>query len=174
MQIHASSLIRHPLARVYQAYRDELPDIAAFMPNIGAITTLSREERPGGVKLHNEWAGKGEIPRVVQPILKPEMVKWDDYADWDDANHLCHWRIATRFFTDNVSCGGTNRMAAEGATATRVILEGTLDIKLKGIPGVPGFLADRVAPQVERFIVALIRPNLEQVNGALERYLDSR
>jgi len=174
MQIHASSVIRHPLDRVYRAYRDELVDIAAFMPNIKEIKVLSREESPGRVKLHNEWAGKGDIPKVVQPIIKPEMVKWDDYADWDDANHQCHWQIKLRVFTENCTCGGTNRMRAEGPGATRVILSGNLDIKLQGIPGVPGFLASRVAPQVERFIIALITPNLEQVNSALERYLDSK
>lgn len=174
MQINASSVIRHPLERVYRAYRDELADIAAFMPNIKEIRVLSRQDRPDGVTLHNEWAGKGEIPKIVQGILKPEMVKWDDYAEWDDPNRQCHWRIATRFFMENVQCSGTNRMAAEGDDATRVTLAGKLDIHLKGIPGVPGFLSSRIAPAVEAFIVALIRPNLEQVNQALERYLDSK
>lgn len=174
MQINATSIIRHPLDRVYRAYKDELVDIAAFMPNIKEIKVLSREEVPGGLKLHNEWAGKGEIPRVVQGIIKPEMVKWDDYAHWDDTNHLCHWEIKTRAFTENCTCRGTNRLVAEGPGATKVTLSGTLDVHLQGIPGVPGFLAGRIAPQVEKFIIALITPNLEQVNQALERYLNSR
>lgn len=174
MQINASSLIHHPLDRVYRAYKDELVDIAAFMPNIKEVRVLSRTEIPGGVRLHNEWAGKGEIPKVVRGILTPEMVKWDDYADWDDVGHLCHWQIKTRAFTENCSCHGTNRLVAEGPDATRVTLQGTLDVHLAGIPGVPGFLARRVAPQVEKFIIALITPNLEEVNRALERYLNSR
>jgi hypothetical protein len=173
MQINASSLIHHPLERVYRAYKDELVQIAAFMPNIKEILVLSREEVPGGAKLHNEWAGKGEIPKVVRGILKPEMVRWDDYAAWDDTNHLCHWEIKTRAFTDNVTCRGINRMTAEGEGATRVTLQGNLDVHLQGIPGVPGFLAKGIAPQVEKFIIALITPNLEQVNQALERYLDA-
>lgn len=173
MQIHASSVIRYPLARVYKAYRDELPEIAAFMPNIKEIKILRREETPKGVRLHNEWAGKGEIPRVAQGVIKPEMVKWDDYADWEDAQTLCHWRIATRFFTDKVTCGGTNRLTAEGPDRTRVTLSGNLEIDLRDVPGVPRFLAGGLAPQIEKFIIALITPNLEQVNGALERYLNA-
>lgn len=173
MQINASSIIRFPIDRVYRAYRDELPQIAAFMPNIKEIRTLSREVHDGGVRLHNEWAGKGEIPKVAQGIVKPEMVKWDDYADWHDEGRYCHWRIATRFFTDNVSCAGTNRISAEGANATRVTLSGNLEINLKDIPGVPRIFAGSLAPVIEKFIIALITPNLEQVNTALERYLEA-
>jgi hypothetical protein len=173
MQINASSVIHHPRARVYKAYRDELPAVAPFRTNIKEIVVKSREDRPGGVKLHNEWVGKGEVPRVVQGIIKPDMVKWDDFADWDDTQWLCSWSIKIRTFTENMKCGGTNRFEEAGPNATRVILSGTLDIHLKDIPGVPRILASTIAPQVEKFIVAMIRPNLEQVNASLERYLDA-
>ncbi len=173
MEINASSVIRHPRERVYAAYRDELERIAAFMPNIKQIIVRSREVSPGRVKLHNEWVGKGEVPKIAQGLIRPEMVRWDDYADWDDANSQCHWTLKTRVFTDKVHCSGTNRIVAEGPAATRVILAGTLDLDLKEIPGVPRILASRIKPQVESFIIALIRPNLEQVNSALERYLDA-
>jgi hypothetical protein len=173
MQINASSVIHHPRARVYKAYRDELSAVAPFMTNIKEIVVKSREDRPGGVKLHNEWVGKGDVPRVVQGIIKPDMVKWDDFADWDDAQWLCSWSIKIRTFTENMKCGGTNRFEEAGPNATRVILSGTLDIHLKDIPGVPRILASTIAPQVEKFIVAMIRPNLEQVNASLERYLDA-
>ncbi len=51
-------------------------------------------------------------------------------------------------------------------------LTGTLVIDLKEIPGVPSFLGRRLAPQVERFIVSLITPNLEAVNTSIQRFLD--
>lgn len=173
MQIHASSIIHHPLDRVYRAYKDELPLIAPYMPDIKEIRVLSREDLPDGPKLHNEWTGKTEIPKVAQGIVKPEMVKWDDFATWHDSGTYCEWRIATRFFTENVKCGGTNRFTADGPGRTRVTLSGTLDVSLKDIPGVPRFLAGTIAPQIEKFIIALITPNLEKVNKSLERYLDA-
>ena len=172
MRIHASSVIRHPLGRVYRAYRDELPQIAAFMPNIDSIVVRSREDRTSGPKLHNVWKGKGEVPQIAQGVIRPEMVCWDDYADWADASTSCRWQIRTRVFTEKVHCGGTNRLAAEGDRATRVTLEGELELDLADIPGVPRIFARTLKPQVERFIIAMIRPNLEQVNQALERYLD--
>lgn len=173
MDINASSVIRHPRERVYAAYRDELERIAAFMPNIKEIIIRKRDVADGHVRLHNEWVGKGEVPKIAQGLIRPEMVRWDDYADWDDANSLCRWTLKTRVFTDKVDCKGTNRIVAEGPSSTRVILSGTLDLDLKEIPGVPRILASRIKPQVEGFIIALIRPNLEQVNQALERYLDA-
>ncbi len=174
MQINASSVIHHPRELVYRAYRDELPKVAPFMDNIKEIVVKKREERPDGVKLHNEWIGKGEIPRAVQGILKPEMVRWDDFADWDDTSWSCSWNLRIRVFTENFRCAGTNRFEEVGPNATRVNLNGTLDISLKDIPGVPRILAGPIAPQVEKFIIAMIRPNLEQVNAALGRYLDQR
>lgn len=174
MQINASSVIHHPRELVYRAYRDELPKIAAFMENIREIVEKSREERPGGVKLHNEWVGKGDIPKPVQSIVKPEMIRWDDYADWDDGAWLCSFNLRIRVFTDNFRCTGANRFEALGPSATRVTLSGTLEVTLRDIPGVPRLLAGPLAPQVEKFIVAMVRPNLEQVNGSLARYLDQR
>ncbi len=173
MQINSTSVIRYPRSRVYRAYRDEMSNVAPFMPNIQQINVIRREEADGCVKLHNEWVGKGEIPRVVQHIVKPEMVRWDDHAVWTDADWGCTWEIKLRVFTDAVKCHGNTKMVEE-AGGTRVILAGTLDINLRDIPGVPRILAGTLAPAVEKFIVALITPNLEQVNTSLARYLDAK
>lgn len=174
MDINASSLIRHPRELVYRVYRDELPEIAAYIPNVKRVETMSRTEADGHVKLHNVWTGKGDIPRVAQGIIKPEMVAWDDYADWDDAASRCNFSIKIRVFTDKFSCSGSNVITAEGPNLTRVTLKGVLTVDLRDIPGVPRILASRIAPQVEAFIVSLVRPNLEQVNTALGTYLDQR
>lgn len=176
MEINASSLIRHPRERVYRAYRDELPKIIAFVPNVEAVNVLSRKESPDGqrVSLHNEWIGRSEIPKVAQGLVKPEMLRWDDFAEWDEAKQEVRWELKIRMFTEKMRCSGYNRFFVEGPGLTRVHLTGTLDIDLRDIPGVPRFLASSIAPQVEKFIITLIKPNLEQVNDAIGRYLDSQ
>lgn len=174
MEINASSLIHYPRARVYQAYRDDLPKIAHYIGNVQAINVLSRKETPQGVSLHNEWVGKGEIPRVAQGLIKPDMLKWDDFAEWDNARQMVSWTLKIRVFSENFRCSGTNQMFEEGPNVTRVTLKGNLEISLKDIPGVPRILAGTIAPQVEKFIVALIKPNLEQVNGAIAQYLNAQ
>ncbi len=172
MELNASSLIRHPRERVYLAYRDELPRIAAYMPNVKSVEVQKREELPGAVRLHNVWTGKGEIPKVAQHIVKPDILLWDDFATWDDARSRAEWRIGLRVFNDSFSCRGTTTVTSEGPH-TRVTLRGDLSVDLREIPGVPRLLAGPLKPQIEAFIIKLVRPNLEDTNAALGRYLDA-
>lgn len=173
MEIRSESHIRHSREKVFRAYRDRLPEIAAYIPDIKEIIVRSREEMNGVVKLHNEWVSDKDIPAVAQSVLKPEFLRWDDFAAWNESTWSCDWSIKTRVFTDSVRCGGRNLFIEDGA-GCRVVLTGDLQIDLKEIPGVPGFLAKRIGPQIEKFIVSLITPNLEQVNRSLQRFLDEK
>ncbi|MBI4576515.1 MAG: hypothetical protein HY722_09670, partial [Planctomycetes bacterium] len=147
-------------------------ELARYLPNVRSIRVLEREELSAGPRLHNLWEAEARIPRVAAAFIKPTMLQWDDHARWKDRHHLCEWTIATRFFTEQVRCQGTNSFHAEGREGTRVVLAGELTISLEGFPGVPRALRSVLEPQVERFAVALILPNLRRVNEALERFLD--
>jgi hypothetical protein len=102
------------------------------------------------------------------------MLRWDDFAEWDDAAKHVNWRLNIPAFPDQVRCSGRNAFFADGPNATRVILTGDLQINMKKMPGVPRILAGRIAPKLESFIVMLITPNLEKVNQSIERYLDDK
>ena len=173
MKIHSESLIAHPLDEVYKAYRDELPRIARFIPDIKEILVKSREETPEGVKLHNLWVADRELPKMIKGLVKPEMMQWDDYADWNDGETFVAWRLVIPAFKDQVRCEGRNSFYADGEH-TRVVLTGELHIKLENVPGVPKFMAKKMAPKIEEFIVKLITPNLKLVNECLGDYLDSK
>lgn len=172
MEIRSESRIRYPRTAVYAAYRDRLPEIARYIPDIKEIVLRSSEATPTGKKLHNEWVADREIPSFAKAILKPEHLRWDDFAEWDDGGFYVAWTLRTRAFTEAVRCSGRNTFLEDG-DGTRVVLSGDLTIDLKEIPGVPSFLAGRLAPQVEKFIVSLITPNLERVNASIERFLDA-
>ena len=172
MRIHSVSIIRHPLERVYAAYRDGLPAIAAYIPDISEIQVERRSTEGTTTKLHNVWIADREVPAFAQKYVKPEMMRWDDYASWDASDFSCRWDLKTRMFTEAVTCGGRNTFEDLGDGTTRLTLSGDLTMDLKHIPGVPRILAGRLAPQVEKFIVALITPNLEKTNDALARFLD--
>lgn len=173
MKIHSESRIRHPQSLVYTAYRDRLPEVVPYMPDIAEISVVSREDRPQGPRLHNRWRSDRDIPTVVQRFLRPEMLCWDDHAEWFDDEGACSWRLSIPAFPTQVQCAGRNTFVADGAH-TRVVLTGELTIQADKIPGVPRLLARTMAPQIEKFIVALITPNLERVNGALGEFLDAQ
>ena len=172
MKILATSILEHPRKTVYEAYRDELPDVAEYIPNIDQIEVLEREDTDGGATLHNLWHAKASIPSVAKAFIKPDMLKWEDYATWRNKKYECAWTLETHVFPDSVTCEGVTRFEADGRKRTRVILEGNLKISLSRVPGVPRILARSIAPQIEKFVVALIKPNLTRVSTALGEYLD--
>jgi hypothetical protein len=172
VKIHSESRIPYPREQVFLAYRDRMAEIAEFIPDIKEIRVVTREESDGQVILHNEWVSDREVPRVVGKIIKPEHIHCVDFATWDYLGSCATWQLKTRASTEAVSCAGTTEVIADGDGCT-VRLTGDLNIALKEIKGVPNFLAKRMAPQLEKFIVSLVTPNLQQVNRSIERFLDA-
>lgn len=172
MRFTSTSTIPFPRDQVFETYRDRLSEVVAFMDDIESVTVLDRKEEAEKVVLHNEWRSAREIPKVARSFLKPDQMMWDDYAAWDASAYLCHFDIRTRAFRDAVRCKGTNTFEESGGE-TKVVLDGDFDIDLKQIPGVPRLLAGRIAPQLEKFIISLIQPNLELTNEAVGRFLQA-
>ncbi len=170
MKLEADARISFPRELVYSTYRDRLPELVPYLPNITGITVKSREDEGQVSKLLNIWDAQAEIPKVAQAIIKPEMASWLDHAAWNQADWSCDWRIETKVFTENVNCGGHNTYVEDGE-GTILKIRGDLDVSLKGIPGVPRLLAGKIAPVVEKFIVNLIKPNLLSVAKGLEDFL---
>ncbi len=172
MKFRNESVIAHPRDQVFAAFRDRLTDAVPYLDDIAAINVVARTDANGVIKLHNEWVSAKEVPAVAQSIVKPDQLRWDDYATWDEAKKTCAFEIKTRVYPDKVRCVGSNTFVAEG-DKTRVILEGEFTVSLDGIPGIPWLLAKTIVPQVEKFIVALIQPNLEKTNAAVGKLLDA-
>ena len=93
MRINSESRIHHPIDVVYKCYRDHLPQVAPYTPDIKEIIVNQREELDNGPKIHNIWVADRELPKIAQGIIKPGMMQWDDFAQWDDANRHVDWRI---------------------------------------------------------------------------------
>ncbi|MEM7151622.1 MAG: DUF2505 family protein [Myxococcota bacterium] len=173
MRIQSESVIAHPVASVFEAYRDRLPEVAAYLDDIREIVVQARDEQDGVVTLHNVWASDKEIPSVAKKFVKPEHLFWDDHAKWFTADQRCEWKIVTRAFTEAFSCSGQTRLVAEGES-TRIVLDGELSVDVSKVKGIPRFLARTIGPQVEKFIVSLIKPNLERTNVAIGEFLDAQ
>jgi hypothetical protein len=177
MKLEADAPIAFPRPLVYSSYRDRLTELVPHLPNVKSIEVLEREDKPGGVegviRMLNLWRAQGDIPKVAQTVIKPEMLAWKDHARWNQNDWTCEWRVETQMFTENVKCGGTNRFVERG-NETVLQIRGNLEVDLSGIRGVPKFLAGTIAPVVEKFIVALLTPNLVNVSKGLEAFLKSQ
>ena len=78
MNISVKTPIPFPIQKVYEAMRDHMPELAAFMPNIESIEVKKREIKEDGLFLVNQWNPKAtEIPSVARPLLiKTKHIGW--------------------------------------------------------------------------------------------------
>jgi len=164
--------IAFPQERVYMAFRDEMAKVAEHLPDIESITVDSYE-RTGDdtVSIVNQWkASATDIPRVARAFIKPEMLKWTDYATWHDDTNSCDWKLVLGFLPDAVSCEGTTTYTPDGER-TRVHITGELKVDASKIPGVPRMLSSKIGSAVEEFVVKLVTPNLKATNRGIETFL---
>ena len=111
---------------------------------------------------------------MAQAFIKPEMLKWIDYAKWDQNNWTCDWRIETFFMREAVTCSGRNEFSEGGPDSMSLTISGDLSLNAKAVPGVPKLLAGTIKPQLEKFIISLITPNFETINNGIAQYLASK
>src|SRR5437773_1440734 len=99
MKLEGDARIVFPRPLVFATYRDRLPELVPYLPNIREIKVLEREEKPGGqeghLRLLNLWRASADIPKVAQAVLKPEALAWKDHAHWNENDWTCEWRVET-------------------------------------------------------------------------------
>jgi hypothetical protein len=171
MDLSADARLPFPRAVVFEAYRDRLPELVAFLPNVRAIEVRSRKEEPPVTELVNVWHGGGEIPAAARAFLSEAMLSWTDHARWDQSAWTCSWRVEAHVFTEAVQCQGLNRFLEDGEE-TVLQIRGSLTIAPDRLKGVPRLLASSVAKTAEELLGGKIRPNLVEVSGGLRRYLE--
>lgn len=175
MEFSSKDLIEFPLDDVFSTHRDHLPELAEFLPNVESIVVESKEEDGEMLRIVNTWtAARTEVPAILRPFVKPEMMKWTDYAAWHVQDRICHYRIELGFLKEAIDVQGVNRMVATEDGQTEVTLEGQITVDAKKIPGVPKFMAKKVGAAVEKFVVKTITPNLKKTNDGVRRFLASR
>lgn len=172
MEIRTDVELAFPIEVVYAAYRDRLTELVPFLPDIRAIAVTTREERPGEVKLVNEWKGGGDIPSVARAFLKESMIAWTDYATWREADHTVLWRTEPHAFPGAITSSGENRYVAT-STGTRLELRGELVCDPSKVPGVPRLLARTVKDAVEKLFVVKVGQNAKSIARGMEKLLAS-
>ncbi|MBI3185001.1 MAG: hypothetical protein HYZ28_22905 [Myxococcales bacterium] len=173
MKLDVSVEIPYPREKVFTTYRDKLPELVPYLPNVRGITVSSRSEEGQLTKLLNRWKGGGELPGVVRKLLSDDMLEWDDYATWNQEQFTCEWRTVVPAFKDAVRSEGKNRFEDLGGSRTRLVIAGMLEVDAAKIRLVPRLLAGTVGPTVEKFLVGSIKPNLVAVSKGVEKYLDA-
>ena len=171
MKFSIKDSIPFPREKVFSAQRDQMPELTSYLNDIESITVEEREDDGHISKLVNLWvAGGTDIPAAARSFVKPEMLRWTDYATWNQEEWKCDWNLVLGFLQEAVSVSGTTSFA-ESNNRTTVTIAGDITIDAAKIPGVPRFMAGKIGPVVEKFVINLIRPNLKMTNEGIGRYL---
>ena len=157
--------------QVFRTHRDRMADMVEYMPDIDTIEVVAREEDGDLVRLVNHWAAaQTEVPRIARAFIKPEMLRWVDTASWDQSRWRCEWNIELGFLPEAISCRGHNEFE-ELKGKTRITMNGELSVNTDKVPGVPKLLGRKMTPQIEKFVINLIEPNMRETNKVVARYL---
>lgn len=170
MEFTVADTIRYPLAQVFTALRDRLPELAAFYSNIERITLESREESGAIVRQRALWIAKATLPGPLEKLVPANSRRWQDDAVWDAKKHTVEWRLTLPVFSAAIDVHGANRFEKDGPH-TRMTIVGNLTIDPKKLTGVPTLLAKQFIPTVEKFVVSSVQKNLLEGNRGLERFL---
>jgi hypothetical protein len=171
MEIRTDVTLPFPRERVFVAYRDRLPELLRYLPNIRGVEVRTREEREGEVYLVNAWKGGGEIPSAARAVLRESMLSWTDHATWRAAELVCAWRTEVHAFPGALRSSGTNRFVELPEGRTRIEFRGDLVCDASHVPGVPKLLARGLNGTIEKLFVGKIAENLTAVGQGLGKLL---
>ncbi len=175
MRLETKDTVNQPLEKIYALMRDDLAQLAPFLPNIEKIVMLEKEElKPHQHRRLNHWFAKAEIPALAKKYLKPEFFAWKDYAVWDDQEHSAEFRLESFFGKDLYEAKGKNYFRAVGDDKTEVHLCCEVTIYAQRVPGIPKFLASTILPLIEGVIVKILEPNLKSLSKGLNGYFQSK
>ncbi len=169
MELLAKSRIGFPRAVAFTTYRDLLPKVTPYLPNISSIVVKERSGEGAQVHLTNVWTAKSDIPSIARRFIKDEMLMWTDHADWDQPGWICRWRIETHAFPGLVECSGTTAFF-EAGSETEIEIKGNLVLHLEHAH-VPRLLAGTVQPIIEKIVVGSLKPNLLSTGEGVAKYL---
>lgn len=174
MKFNLTDEIAFPREEVFRTHRDCLVELIDYLPNVDEVVIESREVEGDVVKLLNRWKGaSSDVPAPLRPVIKPDMLGWLDKATWDQSRYRCDWEITLTALPEAVTAKGFNLFLEEG-DETVIQMSGEFVIHPEKVPGMPAFMAKRLAPTLEKFVVGLLQPNLKRSNKAVEEYLEDQ
>jgi len=174
VQFRFDQIINHPRQLVFETYRDRLPELVPYLPNLDRIEVVERSDPgDGSVKLKNLWCGNVKIPKAARPFVKEELMSWYDHASWNPRQYTVDWVFELRVFAEAASCSGHNSFEDLDGKRTRYLLTGELLIDLGKMPFIPRIFRP-LAPRVEQWLINNVQPNLESIGAAVGQFLDDQ
>jgi hypothetical protein len=167
-----AALVQFPVDEVFIANRDALGIAIAHVEHLQHVVKERYEEPDGTVDLVNVWQATLPIPKLIEAIVKPHMMVWEDRALWRRDDHSCRWTLEAPFFRDAMNCSGvTLFQEASRGRATRVQLRGEIIVDPRGVADAPMIVQRATARAIEEFVAGLFPMTFRHVMDAVSTHL---
>lgn len=109
----------------YRGYWKDLPNIQSY--KVLEDKKLSEKKRCMVI----EWTGRAPIPKFLQPIILPKMLKWVDTDVWNEEDFTLTWETKPYYYADIFTCKGIWYVKKDGENknSSVVMIDGFIDIR---------------------------------------------
>ncbi len=171
MKLEHTDIIDAPTKEIYCLVRDQLPEIAQYLPSVREIKTVERQKLTDNThKVINHWFAKAELPSLVSKFISEDFLSWKDIATWSDDKMCVHYKLESFVANDLFTATGANFFKdVNGKTELTITCDVT--IHPDKIPGVPRIMVRTVLPTIEKVLEKMLGPNLTSLGKGLRSYL---
>jgi len=133
------------------------------LPNVSSRKILER--RRDGKKVYNrvEWCVHGQIPKIAQRILRPEMLTFIEESVWDDDDATFRTKIIPHYLKDKIKCNTTSQWSAAADGNARRRFGGELVISIP-----------IVGPVAEMTIIDYLKKNNDKNAVIVRKFLQEK
>lgn len=134
----------------------------ADLPNVSTNKLLSEKDEGDKRYLKVEWCVHGQIPKIAQKIIRPEMLTFVEDSIWDRTTKTYSTKIIPHFFKKQFDARHKVEFTDHGDGRTMRVLTGHFDAKIP-----------IVGPVFEQVVMKYLKQNAEEDFRISARSLDS-
>ncbi len=154
---------------VYRMLRDDLANLARYLPNVQHVEVLERKQAGTHTSIVNQWKGKYMERTVIGRIAHLKELSWLNREEWFDETSECRWSYEFFVFKDYLSIEGKQLFSSDGKHTTVTIM-GDLTVDLIKFPLIPPELKKTINEAVSRDVLEIMKTNFITLKKGLEEY----
>lgn len=172
MLIKQTEFIPVDRKKAYELVKNNLEAIAHYLPSVERVELVEKKQDDKGHEmLTNHWFAKASLPFFLKSFISKDLLSWKDTACWIDGELRVVYELESFYGNDLFEAKGENRFLEEGPGKTKLELQCEVKINAEKIPGVPGSVAKKVVPAIEKIVEKMLQPNLSSLGKALNSYI---
>ncbi|MEW6201819.1 MAG: hypothetical protein AB1546_07580 [bacterium] len=103
---------------------------ATRLPNVKSGKPLEEKITDDTKYWKNEWCAHGQIPKLVQHLIKPKMLTWIEETTYDRRNKTYFTKVTPFYFRSVFRCENRGYFVKKSDKEFLRIMEGILDIHI--------------------------------------------